>query len=379
MPHYRKLPSGNHNYVVRLPNGRRKSFTDPLKRVAKQQAEDFEAQLRRGVSVHLHDKRLTVGDWHAKWQRARRVEPNTAAKNASHWKNHIQPHWGDWPLTAIDRLDVQTWVNDLDGAGVGPTTIAASYNLLSKMLSDAVLSKKLLASPCVEITLPKVVRPAERWLTRHEYDRIQMALANRELRVPRTDRTRPDPLAPMWQAFVALGCFSGLRCPGELSGLDVEHIDLDRNLVRVQQVLTRHGMKAYPKTDDSQRWVPFPPEVADLLWRWIGDRETGPVFTGARGERVTEIAIRRVWRAALEDAGVEYTDPYSMRHTCASWLAEKGVPDYKIAAMLGHSSTRMLAVYAHLAPDRHDEIRAAWGGVGQSSDSSHAASASLSL
>jgi integrase len=363
---YEKLKSGKHSYVVRLPNGRRRRFTDPLKRVARQQADDFEASLRRGGAVP--DQKLTVDTWAAKWFTARRVEPNTAVKNASHWRNHIQPRWGSWPLIAIDRLDVQSWVNDMERAGVGPSTIAASYNLLSKMLGDAVLSKKLHGSPCVEITLPAIVPPAERWLTPHEYDRIQLALANRALHIPRTDRARPDPMAPMWQAFVALGCYSGLRCPGELAGLDVEHLDFDRNLVRVQQVLTRHGMKAYPKTGvGAQRWVPFPPEVGRLLWRWAGDR-SGPVFVGARGARVTEIAIRRMWRAALLEAGVEYIDPYSMRHTCASWLAQGGLSTDEIADILGHASTRMTRLYRHMRPDAHDAVRAVWAANAEAGD-----------
>jgi integrase len=356
---YEKLKSGKHSYVVRLPNGKRKRFTDPLKKVARTQADDFEAALRRSGAAP--DQKLNIDTWAAKWFKARRVEPNTAAKNDSHWRNHIQPHWGSWPVTAIDRLDVQTWVNDLADAGVGASTVAASYSLLSKMLADAVLSKKLHASPCVEIALPTVVPPAERWLTPHEYDRIQLALANRVLRIPRTDRSRPDPLAPMWQAFVALGCYSGLRCPGELAGLDVRHLDFDRNLVRVQQVLTRHGMKDYPKTGaGSERWVPFPDEVGKLLWRWVGDRGSGPVFVGARGARLTEIAIRRMWRAALAEAGVEYVDPYTLRHTCASWLAQAGVSSDEIADILGHSSTRMVSVYRHLRPGVHDRVRAAW-------------------
>lgn len=366
MAAYEKLASGKHSYVVRLPNGTRKRFTDPLKKVARARADDFEAKLRNGgTGTVVIDQRLTVDTWAAKWFAARRVEPNTAVKNASHWRNHLQPRWGSWPLTAIDRLDVQTWVNDMEAAGVGASTISAAYNLLSKMLSDAVLSKKLHGSPCVEIALPPIVPPAERWLTPHEYDRIQLALANRQLRIPRTDRTRPDPLAPMWQAFVALGAYSGLRCPGELVGLDVGHLDFDRNLVRVQQVMTRHGMKAYPKTGPgSERWVPFPPDVAGLLWRWVGDRAAGPVFTGARGGRLTEIAIRRMWRATLLEAGVEYVDPYTLRHTAISWLAQAGVSSDEIADIVGHSSTRMMAAYRHMRPGVHDRIRAAWSEAG---------------
>lgn len=348
MPYYRKLPSGSHSYVVRLPNGRRKSFTDPLKRVAKQQAEDFEAQLRHGVSMHLHDKKLTVGEWRAKWLRARRVDPITEKKNASHWRVHIEPQWGSWPLTSIGRLDVQTWIKDMEAAGVGAPTIAAAYHLFAGMLKAAVLDKKLSESPCVAIDLPTVVKPPPRWLTRLEHDRIQLALEQ----LPR---------GHVWQALVGLGCFSGLRPVGELAGLDVEDVDFERGMVYVHQVLTRAGMREYPKTEGSVRWVPFPPHVGQLLWRVATERRTGPLFTAARGGRMTEENFRnRVWRPALATAGVKPETPYVMRHTAASWLVQAGVPPFEIVKMLGHSSQRLVNTYLHLAPDQHDRIRTAW-------------------
>ena len=361
MASYRKLPSGLHQYGVRHPNGERIYRSDPLKRVVKTWADELEAQFRRGITETETGRRTTVAEWEARWTAARNVEANTAAKNASHMRNHVLPRWGTWPLAAIGRLDVQTWVNDMTRTGAGPDTVGGAYRLLSAMLSDAVLEGLLVASPCREITLPKVVKPEARWFTRDEYDRIQLALAGRTFQVPRTGRKVPDPLAGMWQAYVALGCFTGLRCPGELSGLDVRHLDFGRQLVHVQQVLTRHGMKAYPKTDGSNRWVPFPDEVAGLLWPLVADRPAGPVFLSRRGARVSESSFRtRVWVPALEAAGVDYEDPYSMRHTFASWLIQDGVPDWEVAKYLGHSSTRMLGVYAHLDPTKHDRVRAAW-------------------
>ena len=43
--------------------------------------------------------------------------------------------------------------------------------------------------------------------------------------------------------------------------------------------------------------------------------------------------------------------PYSLRHTYASWLAQKGVDLYKIAALIGHSTIEVTKRYAHLSPD----------------------------
>jgi len=347
MPAYEKLPSGKHSYVVRLPNGKRKRFTDNLKRVALAQAVEFERSVRNGQTPHMLDRKVTVESWAARWQAARNVEPATAAKDASQIRTHVLPHWGAWPLQSIGRLDVQAWVKAMTHGGAGAATVVGSYHRLAAMLNDAVLEGLLPASPCREIDLPKVTKPAPRWLTRHEYDQIQLALSL-------------TPQGELWQAFVGLGCFSGLR-PGELAGLDVEHLDLERGLVRVQQVMTRHGLRGYGKSTSASRSVPFPPEVAALLWRVMGDRGQGPVFLWKDGQRVDDRDwLRQVWRPALEAAGVEYERPYVMRHSCASWLVQAGVPDYEIAQMLGHSSTRIVSTYAHLAPDRHDRVRAAW-------------------
>ncbi|SNR32688.1 tyrosine-type recombinase/integrase [Blastococcus mobilis] len=359
MAYIRRLPSGKYQATVRHPAGHKVTRTDLLKRVVKAWADDLEAQFRRGVTETETGRKTTVGEWEARWTEARNVEANTAAKNASHMRTHVLPRWKTWPLASIGRLDVQTWVNDMTKAGAGADTVGGAYRLLSAMLHDAVLEGLLTASPCQEIDLPKVVKPEARWFTRDEYDRIQLALGGRTLRRGKTEV--PDPLAHSWQAYVALGCFSGLRCPGELAGLDVRHLDFGRQQVHVRQVLTRHGMKRYPKTDSSNRWVPFPDEVGRLLWSLVADRPSGPVFLSPTGLRVNEANFRnRVWRPALELAGVDYEDPYTMRHTAASWWIQAGLPDYRVARLLGHSSTRMVSTYAHLDPNRDDDVRAVW-------------------
>jgi integrase len=370
MAHFRKLPSGNHNAIVYLANGKRKSITDPLKRVVEQKARELEVARDRGEAVHLRSRRVTVAAWHQRWLDARDVESSTARKDASRWRNHVAPHWGTWPLESITRLDVQTWIKGMGKARVGPDAVHGAYQLLAVILGDAVDHGLIPDSPCRKITLPRKGRPEPRWLTRHEYDRLQLALAARTTTLGGR-KTAPDPHAPVWQAMVGLGCFSGLR-PGELAGLDVGHIDLGRRLVRVTQVLTRleepdgsyrYGIRDYPKSDRSRRSVPFPREVADLLWRILADRTSGPLFTAPRGGRVMVESnfAKQVWRPALAEAGIEHVRPYVMRHTCASWLVQAGVSDRRIMQILGHADTHLIELYAHLAPDAHDEIRAAWG------------------
>jgi len=346
--HIRKLPSGKFNAVVRLPNGKRTSITDPLRRVVVQKAADLEAAIRRGDAVHLRERRVTVGQWYDRWLMARSVERNTAKKDKSRWVRYVQPHWETWPLDSISRLDVQTWVKKLSDGGAGSHAVQGAYQLLATLLNDAVDEKLLPASPCRKITLPRGSKPEPRWLTRHEYDRLQMVLGDR-------------PNGAVWQALVGLGCFSGLR-PEELCGLDIGHLDFDRGLARVAQVAVINGeLRPYAKSDRSRRSVPFPDEVAALLWRITADRTSGPVFTTAKGARVEFANFRqRVWHPALKAAGIEPVRPYVLRHTCCSWLVQAGVSDRRIMKIMGHADAHLIDVYGHLAPDEHDDVRAAW-------------------
>jgi integrase len=366
----RKLPSGKFQATVRHPSGRKVTKTDPLKRVVQAWAAEVESAYRTGLTPAVRSSKLTVAQWHVRWQAMRMVEASTARKDESRWRNHVAPQWGTWPIDAIQRSDVQEWVKKLTASSVGVTAVHGSYELLSVLLSEAVDHGVIGMSPCRRITLPREQKPAPRYLTRHEYDRLQLALSG--LTTVRGGRARvPDPNAHVYQALVALGCFSGLR-PAELAGLDVGAIDFDRQLVRVTQVVTQvpnkegghsFAVRAYPKTDRSVRSVPFPSEVADLLWPLVADRTTGPVFTAPNGGRIQMVGnfARAAWRPALAAAGIESVRPYVMRHTCASWLVQAGVPDRQIMAILGHADAHLIATYAHLAPDQHDAVRAAWG------------------
>jgi len=43
--------------------------------------------------------------------------------------------------------------------------------------------------------------------------------------------------------------------------------------------------------------------------------------------------------------------PYTLRHTCASLLSQRGVPVNAAAVLLGHDPSMYLRTYAHLYPD----------------------------
>jgi integrase len=61
--------------------------------------------------------------------------------------------------------------------------------------------------------------------------------------------------------------------------------------------------------------------------------------------------LQSAWRAARGDSSIRWHD---LRHTCASWLVQAGVPLLTVRDFLGHSTVAVTQRYAHLAP-RHLE------------------------
>ncbi|WP_313904837.1 site-specific integrase [Streptomyces sp. BHT-5-2] len=57
---------------------------------------------------------------------------------------------------------------------------------------------------------------------------------------------------------------------------------------------------------------------------------------------------------------VPHYTPHSMRHTCASWLVQKGVSLYEVQHLLGHESFQTTQRYAHRQPDARKAVLDAW-------------------
>ncbi len=74
------------------------------------------------------------------------------------------------------------------------------------------------------------------------------------------------------------------------------------------------------------------------------------VFTYPNGRPVKSINSR-IWKNALEKAGISDFRWHDLRHTWASWLVQAGVPLAALQEMGGWESISMVQRYAHLAPE----------------------------
>lgn len=376
MASYRKLSSGLWQATVRLPNGKRVTATDKLKSVVRDWATEQEDAIRRGLWRDPRAGRITVGEWHERWWAARVVGESTRRTDAGVLRNHVLPKWEDWPLSKIRRLDVQSWVREMEQAGTGPHMIRYAYNLLSTMLGDAITDDLIGVTPCRKIDLPRTDAKLPSWFTREQVDRIKAEL--------------PDGHAVMVELMVSSGPRWGEAAAvvgRERADGEGNVVDWTRRRLRITGALDQHGQwKEHPKTSKSRREVPVPADVCDAMAKLLVERESdGYVFVGRRKSpktgRLPTLSganWRVVWYGAIDAANEKITDenrrlpkgervepvprydPHDCRHTCASWLVQEGVSLYHVQALLGHESHATTQRYAHLAPDRDDVITGAW-------------------
>jgi integrase/recombinase XerC len=141
---------------------------------------------------------------------------------------------------------------------------------------------------------------------------------------------------------------SGIRV-SELSGLNVEDIDRERNTVRV----IGKGNK--------ERIVPIGLPAIRAIENWIsrGRNELSnsmgdpALFLGSRGKRIDQRVVREIVYEATQALGSnKRLGPHALRHSAATHLLEGGADLRTVQEILGHSSLSTTQIYTHVSEER---------------------------
>jgi integrase/recombinase XerC len=157
-----------------------------------------------------------------------------------------------------------------------------------------------------------------------------------------------DPRALRDRVVLELLYATGARV-GELCGLDVDDVDLERRTIRV----LGKGAK--------ERTIPMGGPAADALDRWL--RLGRPALTtaasgaalllGDRGGRLGQRSARRIVHRYLDAVdGTPDMGPHGLRHTTATHLLEGGADLRSVQEILGHASLGTTQIYTHVSIER---------------------------
>ena len=161
---------------------------------------------------------------------------------------------------------------------------------------------------------------------------------------------------PVLYPFVCIALSTGMRC-GEISGLRWSNIDLDSSVLTVGRAKTKGG---------TGRQIPINQDLRTVLEShaaWYG-KKVGViqsdwfVFPGRSGRPTKEKArpldptkpvgdITTAWDGLRAKSNVQCRF-HDLRHTVATKMAEAGVPESTMLAIMGHMSRAMLERYSHI-------------------------------
>ena len=128
--------------------------------------------------------------------------------------------------------------------------------------------------------------------------------------------------------LIKFGFWTGMRI-GELFALEWSDIDFERESISVTKASSTHGFIKQPKTKSGIRDVEMTPQAKEALqnqFKITGNDKDGRVFKSPVNNRIwiKPCAFRKYWKMALDKAGVEFRNPYQMRHTFISYMLSIG-------------------------------------------------------
>ena len=339
MAHVQKRSNGRWRARYRAPDGTERSRTFGRRIDAERWLSSMEMGKARGEWIDPALGRITFGQWVDEWSTTIvDLRPSTRDRDLRAIRVHMLPVFGKVPLSRITNPMVRRFIADMLATGKhSPATVRKVGQILAKVMRAAVEAGLISRSPCDGIRLPPEDRRHMRFLTPEEV----AALA--------------DAVGPDWECLIYTAAYTGLRW-GELAGLRVGRVDLDRRTIAVVEQLNElSGRMEWgpPKTAAGRRAVSLPARLAEMLATQLERpmvARSGLVFPTPLGEPMRRSNFaRRVWTPAVEKLGLHRLRFHDLRHTAVALAISKGAHPKALQERMGHSSvTVTLDRYGHL-------------------------------
>ncbi len=226
-----------------------------------------------------------------------------------------------------------------------PSTIALKLAVIRRLYAAAVENHIVAVNPAVGIKPPKESRaPSDsiNYLEEEEVEQLLNAIEDRNDVKSLRDRL-----------LVGVMVLEGCRCI-EMYGLSIKDI-----VRRGKDVgLTVTGKR-------NIRTVPLTPELATLLYRYIGARAAEgetlnpdtPLFMSLAknnfGKRLTRRSIQKIVDKYLIATNLKHSDgriisAHSLRHTAGTLALRHGADLRQVQDLLGHADIRTTSLYTHV-------------------------------
>jgi integrase/recombinase XerC len=253
---------------------------------------------------------------------------------------HLVAFLGDTPIAQIDGRDAQRCLAQMHASGIAPRTLATSLSAWKTWLRTLARSDAQFRADVFDtVRVPKPPKRLPNALSEPEMAQLLGDATSNEA----TDEGASHPLRDRAMFELLYGC--GLRV-SELTGLDVDQLDLSAGEVRVYG----KGRK--------ERIVPLGRVASDALRAWLDERamlvtsnanDVRALFLGTHGKRVAATVVRKALAETAIARGISsHVHPHRLRHSFASHVLQSSRDLRAVQELMGHASIASTQVYTHL-------------------------------
>jgi integrase len=183
-------------------------------------------------------------------------------------------------------------------------------------------------------------------------------------------------LGPLFAFAILTGCREG-----EVLGLRWRDVDLEEGGCYVRSTLHRRDQEWFfdpPKSEKSERWVQFAPELLSILARHRERQNAEKVWAGTKWQRDYDVVFSTALGGPLSARNVVQTLHnlqtklelrqqrfHDLRHATANLLLGQGVALDQVSNILGHSQISVThSHYSHMQRDQKRKAMETLAGLG---------------
>lgn len=300
----------------------------------KQEAEDWASEVEREIKLgqfkfEQHKTQHTFADLLERYLNSGSLEHIKSAEDALRHLNYWKTRFKSYALIHLTseligkerRLLQDTPTNK--GRTRSPATVNRYLASLSAVLTYATRELRWISdNPCFSLVKLKEPAGRDRILSDEEITHLVAACRGSH--------------SPYLYCVVLLSLTTGAR-QGEILGLEWKHVDLDNRLAYLKE--TKSGRP---------RSIALTDAVIEELRTLAATRDPFKPLVFASKTAFGQTDLKKVWKKALEQAGISNFRPHDMRHTFATLAARQGASNLELATAMGHRTLGMLQRYTHL-------------------------------
>ncbi len=275
-----------------------------------------------------------------------RLKPTTYKGKQDVLEKHIIPYFKNFKVNEIQAMTVRRWQTELINSPkkYKPTYLRTLNSQLSAIFNFAVKYYGLPYNP-VQRSGPMGKKKSDlmQFWKPDEFQKFIEAVSDKL----------------MSKVIFNLLYWSGMRS-GELLALTLNDFDFEERTVSINKNFARvdgEDLILEPKTPKSKRKITLPQFVCDMV-KDYADKLYG-YDPSERLFEITKHYLKSEMERGCKKTGVRLIRVHDIRHSHASLLIEMGFTPLLISERLGHESAVItLGTYAHLYPDKQNEVAA---------------------